>query len=175
MAITRKELKGATLFFGKANCFSCHTGPSLNNMKFYALGMNDIDESLSHITIDEATKKGRGGFTENPKDNYKFKTPTLYNLKDATNFGHGGSFTSVRAVIEYKNTGIAQNSIVPDSQISEHFVPLNLSSEEVDELTAFLENALYDSSLSRYSPNNLPSGNCFPNADSKSRDDMDCK
>ncbi|MEO1655531.1 MAG: cytochrome c peroxidase, partial [Bacteroidota bacterium] len=41
-ALTDLEKEGAILFFGKANCVSCHTGPALNSMEFYALGMNDL-------------------------------------------------------------------------------------------------------------------------------------
>ncbi|SFW46805.1 hypothetical protein [Cellulophaga fucicola] len=119
-------------------------------------------------------KKGRGGFTGKTEDNYKFKIPTLYNLKDATNFGHGGSFTSIKKVIEYKNKAISENSDVPESQLANSFIPLHLTNEEINDLTSFVENALYDNNLNRYTPESLPSGNCFPNADSESKTDMDC-
>lgn len=173
-ALSAEELNGANLFFGKAECYKCHSGPGLNETGFYAIGMNDLDPNSSHITIDEATKKGRGGFTGKEKDNYKFKIPSLYNLKNGTNFGHGGSFTSIKAVIEYKNMAIAENTTIPEDQLSEHFIPLNLTPEEVNDLTSFVENSLYDNNLDRYTPERLPSGNCFPNADSESKTDMGC-
>lgn len=173
-ALSPKEVNGANLFFGKAECFKCHSGPGLNKTGFYALGMNDLDPNNSHIIIDEVTKKGRGGFTGKEEDNYKFKIPSLYNLKDATNFGHGGSFTSIKDIIEYKNKAVAENSNVPQSQLASDFIPLNLTTEEINNLTAFVENALYDNNLNRYTPESLPSGNCFPNADSESKTDMNC-
>lgn len=173
-ALSSNELKGANLFFGKAECYQCHSGPGLNKTGFYAIGMKDLDQNSSHILIDEATKKGRGGFTGKTEDNYKFKIPTLYNLKDATNFGHGGSFTSIKEVIEYKNKAIPENSNVPESQLAKSFIPLHLTNEEINDLTSFVENALYDNNLNRYTPESLPSGNCFPNADSESKTDMDC-
>ncbi|WP_435313139.1 cytochrome-c peroxidase [Cellulophaga fucicola] len=173
-ALSSNELKGANLFFGKAECYQCHSGPGLNKTGFYAIGMKDLDQNSSHILIDEATKKGRGGFTGKTEDNYKFKIPTLYNLKDATNFGHGGSFTSIKEVIEYKNKAIPENSNVPESQLAKSFIPLYLTNEEINDLTSFVENALYDNNLNRYTPESLPSGNCFPNADSESKTDMDC-
>lgn len=63
--------------------------------------MADINEGTEHVLIQEAmnmenTALGRGGFTKNAADNYKFKTPTLYNLADNTVYGHGGSFNSIR-------------------------------------------------------------------------------
>ncbi len=173
-ALSSNELKGANLFFGKAECYKCHSGPGLNKTGFYAIGMKDLDQNNSLITIDETIKKGRGGFTGKTEDNYKFKIPSLYNLKDATNFGHGGSFTSIKAVIEYKNKAIPENTSVPKNQLSKDFIPLNLTVSEINDLTAFVENALYDNNLVRYTPESLPSGNCFPNADSQSKIDMDC-
>ncbi|MCK0155617.1 cytochrome-c peroxidase [Cellulophaga sp. F20128] len=173
-ALSATEIRGANLFFGKGACFTCHSGPGLNKTGFYAIGMNDLDPNSSHIAIDEATKKGRGGFTGKEIDNYKFKIPSLYNLKYITNFGHGGSFGSIKAVINYKNKAIAENTTVPKDQLSAHFIPLNLTPNEVNDLTSFVENSLYDNNLDRYTPEQLPSGNCFPNADSESKTDMDC-
>ncbi|MFK7813521.1 MAG: cytochrome-c peroxidase [Maribacter sp.] len=173
-AMNDTEKIGAQLFFGKAKCYTCHSGPGLNGMEFHALGMNDLSGGDIQGIVDEATKKGRGGFTKNPEDNYKFKTPTLYNLKDVKFLGHGGSFSSVKQILEYKNSAVSENSEVPESRISEEFVPLELTSEEIDQLTAFVENGLYDANLDRFVPESLPSGQCFPNADSASKADIGC-
>lgn len=169
------EKRGAILFFGKAQCVSCHTGPALNQMNFYGLAMNDLDgPGVYGTAVDKPENRGRGGFTNNPDDNYKFKVPQLYNLKDSPFFGHGGNFRSVREVIEYKNQAIPQNARVPQSQLAEGFVPLGLSSEEIGLLTRFVENALYDAHLDRYNPVTLPSGLCFPNNDSFTKNDLGC-
>lgn len=173
-AMEYDETEGAKLFFGKAHCFSCHSGPGLNGMGFHALGMRDLEGSEIMTNVDEATQKGRGGFTGNSEDDYKFKTPQLYNLKGIQFFGHGGNFQSVKEVIEYKNEANSENVIVPQGQLSPNFVPLNLTETEINQLTLFLENALYDDNLQRYVPDNLPSGNCFPNADSSSSADLGC-
>ncbi|MEX0273384.1 MAG: cytochrome-c peroxidase [Flavobacteriaceae bacterium] len=173
-AMTYDQKKGAELFFGKANCFACHSGPGLNGMGFHALGMNDLQGSDVLGEVDEATTKGRGGFTGNAADDYKFKTPTLYNLKDVKFLGHGSSFGSVADIIRYKNMAVAGNSDVPTSQLSEHFTPLELTDAEVRQLTQFVEDALYDANLDRYVPASLPSGNCFPVADEQAKNDMGC-
>ncbi|WP_425076091.1 cytochrome-c peroxidase [Psychroserpens sp. S379A] len=173
-AMNANETKGAMLFFGKANCYSCHSGPGLNGMDFYALGMKDLEGDDVINSVDEATKKGRGGFTGNLEDDYKFKTPQLYNLKDVSFFGHGGSIETIKAVITYKNQAVKENSNVPSELISPLFVPLNLSEVEVNYITSFLETALYDNNLQRYQPTELPTGNCFPNADEESSIDMGC-
>lgn len=173
-ALSDTEKQGAILFFGKAKCYTCHSGPGLNGMEFYALGMNDLSGNNVHGTVDEVTKKGRGGFTKNPEDDYAFKTPTLYNLKDVSFLGHGGSFTNVKEIIKYKNAAIIENNEVPQNNISEQFVPLQLTDTEIDLLVAFVEEGLYDNNLQRYVPESLPSGQCFPVADTKAREDMGC-
>jgi len=173
-AMNEQEAEGALLFFDEAKCYSCHSGPALNGMDFHALGMKDLSGADILTVIDDATKLGRGGFTGNSEDDYKFKTPQLYNLKDVTFFGHGGSFQTIEEVIRYKNNGIIENQSVAPSQMSPLFVPLNLTDSQIEAITAFLENALYDSNLERYVPDALPTGNCFPNADEMSSDDMGC-
>ena len=167
-------MNGALLFFDKANCFACHSGPGLNGMDFHAIGMNDLSGNDVVNDVDDATKRGRGGFTGNPSDDYKFKTPQLYNLTDVGFFGHGGSFASIREVVEYKNNAQKENTEVPLSALSPLFAPLDLTESEIDDIVAFLETGLYDNNLARYAPDELPSGNCFPNADEQSSIDMGC-
>ena len=174
-AMTNKELEGAKLFFGKAKCYQCHSGPALTSMEFYALGMNDFKDEEIIKTVDENTRKGRGGFTKNDADNYKFKVPTIYNLKGNVFLGHGGSFNNVREIIEYKNEGIPENNLVPNSQLSSRFKPLELTETEISQLTLFVENALFDPDLNRYVPTETPMGShCFPNSDEQSKEDMGC-
>ncbi len=174
-ALSADELDGALLFFGKAGCASCHSGPSLAAMEFHALGMPDlVGDGVSTSRPDDATRRGRGGFTGKSEDDYKFKTPQLYNLIDSPFYGHGGNFTSVRDVVDYKNRAVPMNGQVPRSKLSPSFVPLGLSEREVDLLTTFLETALYDPELSRYEPEALPSGMCFPVADDRAKEHLEC-
>lgn len=168
------EKRGAIVFFEKGNCDACHTGPALNSMAFYALGMDDLDGPGVYGSVDAATEKGRGGFTGNPADDFKFKVPTLYNLVDSKFYGHGGTFRSVKEVIEYKNNATASNAMVPQSQLAAEFQPLGLTETEIEDLTVFLESALRDPDLYRYEPHMLPSGYCFPNNDPASQSDLGC-
>lgn len=181
-ALAENELRGALLFFGKADCVACHTGPALSSPVgatedevFFALGFADFDVNDPSIngTVDLATSKGRGGFTGEAADEFKFKIPQLYNLADTNVFGHGASFESVADVVAYKNAGVRQQPI-PVSQLDSRFVPLGLTTEEMSDLTAFLETGLRDPNLVRYVPAATPSGNCIPNADTQSISDLGC-
>jgi len=176
-AMTEAEKRGAIVFFTKARCVDCHNGPALSSMTFYALGMNNLDGPGVYgdgPAAAEGANLGRGGFTGNPDDNYKFKTPQLYNLTDSPFFGHGGNFRSVREVVEYKNAAIAQNSAVPSGQLAAEFQPLDLSDDEISDLVTFIESGLYDNNLDRYVPASLPSGNCLVVADTQSRAQLGC-
>jgi cytochrome c peroxidase len=176
-AMTDMEKRGAIVFFNQGNCVSCHTGPALNSMAFYALGMNDLytDGSSFNVHAGNAENLGRGGFTKRPEDMYKFKVPQLYNLKDSPQYGHGASFKSIKEVLEYKNKAIKQNSVVPDVQLADEFVPLLLTPAQIEDLNAFITFGLRDPYLKRYQPDDLLSGNCIPNNDPKSRSDLGCE
>lgn len=175
-AMTDKQKRGANLFFGKANCVNCHNSPSLNGQRFAAIGVKDLDQNgyLVYKTND-GRSLGRAGFTQKDSDLYKFKVPELYNLKDVGFYFHGASKTSLREVVQYFNQGIPENPRVESSRIDGQFKPLLLTDTEVDELTEFLANGLFDPNLKRYKPNSIYSGNCFPNNDPQSQIDLGCK
>jgi len=176
--MTQQEKEGAILFFTKAKCGSCHTGPALNSMDFHALGMTDLylceDEEIFGASAASGANKGRGDFTGREEDMFRFKVPQLYNLKDSPFYGHGSSFRTIREVIDYKNTAVPQQPGFDPSKLDEEFVPLQLTNMEIDAITAFIENGLYDPGLSRFEPTFIKSGNCFPNNDMPSRQDLGC-
>lgn len=176
-ALSEREKKGAILFAGKGQCMNCHTGPALKDQEFHAFGFGHFDNSTDAIVLSnvdfENVKRGRGGFTGLSEDDYKFKTPTLYNLRDAAFYGHGSTFSSIEEVIRYKNGSTLQDQNA-SSNIADEMGSIQLTEEEVSDLVYFLENSLYDAELLRYIPDAVKSGNCFPNADDQSRIDLGC-
>jgi hypothetical protein len=87
---------------------------------------------------------------------------TLRQLKDGGNFMHNGLFTKVRDVVAYFNAGVPQDPTAgaaatldarfthprgPDTQAG-----LGLSPGQVDDITDFLQNALYDPAFRDYDP-----------------------
>ncbi len=171
------QKRGAILFFGRANCSSCHGGPALANMSFHALGMGELlgPGVFSPFNPKDPVHLGRASFTQVDSDRYTFKVPQLYNLADDAFLGHGSSFSSIREVIEYKNRAVRQTQGVPVDRLDPLFVPLGLTENEIDDLTIFLERGLYDANLNRHLPATLPSGQCFPNNDMQSRIDLGCE
>lgn len=174
-AMSADEKAGAILFFGKANCSNCHYNENLGSLEFHALGVKDMDQLPSYNTFPSDKRNlGRGGFTLLEEDNFKFKVPGLYNIKDTPFYFHGASKRSLEEVIEYKTLAQSENPRVSNSRLSEKFLPLQLSAEEKAQLVAFLEKSLTDPALERYGVSSVLSGFCFPNNDYQSRVDLGC-
>ncbi len=174
-AISYEEKKGALLFFSKANCADCHYNQHLGSNEFHALGVLDMDQRPSFDAFpDDKRNLGRGGFTLNPDDNYKFKVPQIYNMKDTPFYFHGASVQDLHELIDYKNDAQSENPRVDQSLISSKFKPLDLTAEEKHHLIKFLEYSLQDPNLERYAPEVVGSGQCFPNADNQSLIDLGC-
>jgi hypothetical protein len=108
---------------------------------------------------------GRQEITGNPDHAYKFRSLTLRQLKDARTFFHNGSFTKIRDVVSYFNEGIAQDRVFAGRArtLEPRFTNprgknaprgLGLSDAQIDALTDFLENGLYDPSfVEAFQPN----------------------
>ena len=129
-ALGYEEKKGAILFFEKAQCIQCHYNQNLGSSEFHALGVTDMDQIPSYNTSpDDRRNLGRGGFTLQPEDNYRFKVPGIYNLQGANFYFHGASKTSIRDLVEYKNAAQSENSRVPQDLISSKFKPIGLTEE----------------------------------------------
>ena len=165
---------------GGAGCYSCHSGPMLNKQpddpdvagvgsfveeNFYNLGLTDHPlQALNRAGRNDPDFRddGRREVTGRDSDAFKFRVLTLRQLKDARFFFHNGSFSSVRDVVRYFNAGIPQDAVAASSgTLSERFTHprgagtapgLGLSSAQVDALTDFLENGLYDPAFVKHDP-----------------------
>lgn len=175
-AMTEQEKRGALVFFTDAKCYQCHKEKNLGANEFYALGVNDLYQTGLAFNTSEDDKKnlGRGEFTGKPEDFYKFKIPQLYNLGDAPFYFHGSSKNTLKEVVEYFNDAIPENANVPLEQIAHQFKPLELTDQQMEDLTAFLNTGLRDPNLQRYVPEDVLSGYCFPNNDLFSQIELGC-
>lgn len=165
---------------GGAGCYSCHSGPQLNKQSkdpdvagvgkfveenFYNLGLGDhpVQALNRQARSDPAfLDDGRREVTGRDDDAYKFRVVTLRQLKDARFYFHGGNFSTIRAVVEYFNRGVPENATSGAAPtLSARFTNprgagyprgLGLTRNQVDDLTEFLENALYDPAFVKYDP-----------------------
>jgi cytochrome c peroxidase len=159
---------------GGANCFTCHSGPMLNKQvndldlagvgafveeNFVNVGIGDhpvqalTAYARGHATAYHAEDTGREEVTHDPTHLFKFRSLTLRQLKDARTFFHNGSFTRLRDVVQYFNAGVPQDpTAAAQATLEPRFTSprgagttgLGLTPAQVDDLTDFLENGLYD-------------------------------
>ena len=40
--LTKNELRGGLIFYGKGNCISCHSGPNFTNQRFYTVAFPQL-------------------------------------------------------------------------------------------------------------------------------------
>lgn len=108
-AMTDDQKKGALLFFGSANCVSCHSVSGQSNEMFsdfrmHVAGIPQIDPAVSNVTFD-----GPGGnedfgleqVTGSPSDRYAFRTSPLRNLALQPAFFHNGAFTKLEDAVRF--------------------------------------------------------------------------
>jgi len=137
---------------------------------FYNVGLGDHPiQALGRAARNDPNFHdfGRQEVTNKDTDKFKFRVLTLRQLKDARLFFHNGAFSKVRDVVQYFNAGIPQDAAAADPAIGTltwRFTHprsngtatgprgLGLSESQVDDLTDFLENALYDPAFAKFDP-----------------------
>lgn len=101
--VTPEELAGYDLFksLNGADCLHCHNGPLMQIQKF---SNNGLDATFTDL--------GRGGITNNPEDNGKFKVPTLRNIAYSAPYMHDGRFATLDEVINQYSSGVQMSPTI---------------------------------------------------------------
>ncbi len=159
---------GMSLFYGKAQCSTCHAGQFQTDHDFHAIALPQVGPGKSARFETHARDEGRLRVTGNPADSYKFRTPSLRNIAQTAPYGHNGAYATLEAMIRHhldpvaslKAYNVAQ-LVLPDLPNSQDFrathdpdeqaaiaaanelSPSNLSETEIIQIVAFL-NALSD-------------------------------
>jgi cytochrome c peroxidase len=118
--------RGEKLFFGKAECSNCHSGPNFTDEQFHNVGIrysNQLDTDL-----------GRYKVSNEDSDRGAFKTPTLRNVAITGPYMHNGRLDTLEKVIAWFSFGGGND---PLQSTAIHALDLN-KNEQLD-LVAFLE------------------------------------
>lgn len=105
-AMSKNARKGMKLFYGKAGCSECHSGPFQTDHGFNAIAMPQIGPGKGDGT-DGHDDFGRERVTLNPVDRYRFRTPTLRNVALTGPWGHDGAFNSLEGVVRHHLDSVA--------------------------------------------------------------------
>jgi len=170
-ALTRRQKRGALLFFGKAGCVQCHRVAGDSNEMFsdfrqHVIGVPQIVPVSGNVVFDGPGANEDFGLeqvTGNPEDRYLFRTAPLRNAAVMPAFMHNGAFRSLEDAIRHHldpSTSARQytpRALPPDLQgplgpIEPVLArldpllqtPLQLTDEEFSQLVDFVRYGLLD-------------------------------
>jgi cytochrome c peroxidase len=129
-SFTAEELEGYAIF--KEKCTSCHTEPLFTDGSFRNNG----------LSISPVNDKGLYNATLMETDMYKFKVPSLRNLKYTAPYMHDGRFLSLNAVLEHYNSEVVSTQNL-DPSLKGNKLGISLNETEKIKIIAFL-NTLND-------------------------------
>ncbi|MDZ4093663.1 MAG: cytochrome c peroxidase [Paracoccaceae bacterium] len=158
-AMSDEAKRGRDLFEGKAGCISCHNGALVSDQRFYNIGVPTApefaDDPTYQITLRwELYQKGvseevyreasedLGLYfrTKRPSDKYKFRTPSLRELRWTEPYMHNGVIGTLPEVVAFYNAGGGEGQTAG-------LQPLGLSDAEQADLVAFIEALSMDEPL----------------------------
>lgn len=131
--LTPQENLGLQIFFdpNRGGCAGCHnTQLFIDPVPFD----NGLDATFTDF--------GVGGITGDPRDNGRFKVPSLRNVEVTAPYMHDGRFATLMEVVEHYNSGVKSNpNLDPRLRQPGTNLPkqLNLTNNEKEALVAFLE------------------------------------
>jgi cytochrome c peroxidase len=127
-ALSEAAQRGMKVFFNRAQCSSCHSGPNFTDGAFHNIGMGMAKKEPD---------VGREKLTKLLGDRGSFKTPTLREIARTAPYMHNGSKKTLDEVVDYYNKGGH-----PNPQLDEAIFPLNLKDQEKADLVTFLKEGL---------------------------------
>ena len=179
-AMSTEEKRGALLFFGKARCSSCHSGPLLGGQSFANVGAPQIGPGVGNAAPLDI---GRGEEQNLREYKFAFRVQPLRNVELTGPYFHSGAYATLEAVVRhYNNADSAQknydaSNLSPAVRALYHGDaatksavletldfrirdPLRLTTAEQGQLVAFLKSLTDPAArdLSSIAPASVPSG-----------------
>ncbi len=110
-ALAAPARAGMELFYGKAACADCHSGPLLSDHAFHAIAMPQIGPGKGHGAdtshwrasgfMARVEDEGRYRVTFEAGDLFAFRTPSLRNVALSGPWGHDGAFDDLTATVRH--------------------------------------------------------------------------
>jgi len=131
--LTAAELAGMEVF--RTHCSSCHKEPLFTDFSYRSNG----------LTPSAVNDSGRAHITHDPADLYRFKVPSLRNLRYSPPYMHDGRFNTLDEVLDHYAGGIDRSMPTLDPALQ---AGIQLTTEERSNLLAFL-NTLNDETFTK--------------------------
>lgn len=97
--LSKSARQGRDLFYGKAGCSGCHSGPLFTDQQFWAISIPQIGPGRQ--TGVDGRDWGRMRISRDFNDKYKYLTPSLLNVALTGPWGHSGAYATLEAVVEH--------------------------------------------------------------------------
>lgn len=99
--LTKQQKLGMDLFYGKAECSSCHSGALQTDHSFHALMLPAFGPGRTRRFEFIARDQGRINETDKLEDAYRFRTPSLRNVTATAPYGHNGAYKTLKGIIRH--------------------------------------------------------------------------
>ena len=99
--LTAAQHRGRRLFFGRANCASCHSGPLFTDHGFHALALPPFGPGRTRPFDPIPRDVGRMAETDDLEDAYRFRTPSLRNVTLTAPYGHNGAYPTLEGIVRH--------------------------------------------------------------------------
>jgi cytochrome c peroxidase len=99
-AMSRAAKRGAFLFYGAADCGSCHAGALQSDLEHHAIASPQVGPGKGDGP-DGDEDLGRGRETSNAADDYAFRTPSLRNVALNAPYLHAGAYTRLEDAVRH--------------------------------------------------------------------------
>ena len=100
-ALTPMQKAGMALFYGKAGCSDCHSGPLMSDQGFHAIGLPPFGPGRTRQWDPMVRDVGRMGKSDRLEDAYAFRTPMLRNVALTAPYGHNGAYPTLEGIVRH--------------------------------------------------------------------------
>ncbi|WP_146588331.1 cytochrome-c peroxidase [Puniceibacterium confluentis] len=97
--LSEQALAGSALFYGRAECHTCHSGPFQTDHGFHAMGAPQIGPGKAAKFEQHSRDEGRFRVTGRAEDLFAFRTPSLRNVAQTAPYGHAGGHADLAGFI----------------------------------------------------------------------------
>ncbi|GFE62965.1 cytochrome-c peroxidase [Litoreibacter roseus] len=99
--LTIDQDRGRKLFYGRAGCSSCHSGPFQTDHAFHAIGLPPFGPGRTRQFDPLPRDVGRMAESNDLADAYRFRTPSLRNVALTGPYGHNGAYPTLAGIIRH--------------------------------------------------------------------------
>ncbi len=126
-ALSESAKRGATLFYGEANCVSCHSGTLLTDQRHHNIGVPQVGPGKG---AEAPYDFGLGRETRSQLDKFAFRTPSLHNVALTGPYMHNGAYRDLESAVRHHlNPAASLRTYDPTQQLPAALHPTVQSNE----------------------------------------------